>query len=224
VNGQPLVSMMCTPTYLEELALGFLFNEGLVEGPDEVAVLELCGGGRCVDVWLEHDVEIPQLRVITSGCSGGTTFEDVTHAHHRAASGLRVTPQQVTRLMQALSQMAVLYHRAGGVHGAALAEGERLLCVAEDVGRHNALDKIAGICLRQGQPMQDRVLLTTGRVSSEMVNKVARMGVSIVISLTSPTSLSIQLAQAWDVTLIGYSRRRSFRVYAGAERVVAADE
>ena len=224
VNGQPLVSMMCTPTYLEELALGFLFNEGLVEGPDEVAVLELCGGGRCVDVWLEHDVEIPQLRVITSGCSGGTIFEDVTHAHHRVASGLRVTPQQVTRLMQALSQMAVLYRRAGGVHGAALAEGERLLCVAEDVGRHNALDKIAGICLRQGQPMQDRVLLTTGRVSSEMVNKVARMGVPVVISLTSLTSLSIQLARAWGVTLIGYARRRSFRVYAGAERVIAADE
>jgi FdhD protein len=223
VNGQALVSVMCTPTHLEELALGFLFNEGLIEGLDDVAVLELCGGERCVDVWLQHDIETPQLRIITSGCSGGTTFEDVASAHHRVESDLHVTPEQVTQLMHELLRATALYRRAGGVHGAVLAEGERLLCAAEDVGRHNALDKIAGICLRQGQPTQDRILLTTGRVSSEMVSKVARMGVPIVISRTSPTSLSIQLAQAWSITLIGYTRRRSFRVYAGAERVVAGD-
>ncbi len=223
VNGRPLVSVMCTPTHLEELALGFLFNEGLIEGLDDVAVLELCGGERCVDVWLEHDIETPQLRVITSGCSGGTTFEDVVSAHHRVESDLNLTPQQVTQLMREFLRATALYRRAGGVHGAVLAQGERLLCGAEDVGRHNALDKIAGMCLRQGQPTRDCVLLTTGRISSEMVNKVARMGVPIVISRTSPTSLSIQLAQAWAITLIGYTRRRSFRVYAGAERVVAGD-
>jgi FdhD protein len=224
VNGQPLVSLMCTPTRLEELALGFLFNEGLIEGMDDVAVLELCGGERCVDVWLEHDIETPQLRIVTSGCSGDTTFEDVSSARHRIESDLLVTPQQVTHLMQELSQVAALYRRAGGVHTAALAEGERLLCVAEDVGRHNALDKIAGHCLRQSQPMRDRVLLTTGRVSSEMVNKVARMAVPVVVSRTSPTSLSVQLARAWSIALIGYTRRRSFRVYAGAERIVEACE
>jgi len=223
VNGRPLVSLMCTPTHLEELALGFLFNEGLIVGLDEVAVLELCGGERCVDVWLEHDIETPQLRVITSGCSGGTTFGDVASAHHRIVSGVRVTPQQVTQLMQKFSQVTALYRRAGGIHGVVLAEGERLLCVAEDIGRHNTLDKIAGLCLRQGQPMQDRVLLTTGRVSSEVVSKVARMGVPVVISRTAPTSLAVQLARAWSITLIGYTRRRSFRVYAGEERMVRSE-
>ncbi len=223
VNGQPLVSLMCTPTRLEELALGFLFNEELIEGLDEVAVLELRGGEGCVDVWLEHDIETSKLRVITSGCSGGITFRDVTSAHYRVKSDTWVTPQQVTQLMQAFLQVTALYRRAGGIHGAVLAEGERLLCVAEDIGRHNTLDKIAGICLRQGRPMQDRVLLTTGRLTSEMMNKVARMGVPIVVSRTSPTSLSVQLAQVWGITLIGYTRRRSFRIYAGAERVVAAD-
>jgi FdhD protein len=221
VNVQPLVRLMCTPTLLEELALGFLFNEGLIESLDEVAVIELCGTGRGVDVWLTHDVEAPQLRTITSGCSGGTTFEEMNDEHHRIESNLRVTTQQVASLMEKLLDAAVLYHRSGGVHTAALAKGEQLVHVAEDVGRHNALDKIAGAGLRQGWPMHEHILLTTGRVSSEMVNKAARMGVPIVISRTSPTSLSIQLAQAWGITLIGYTRRRSFRVYAGEERVTA---
>ena len=142
--------------------------------------------------------------------------------HHQIESGLRITPQQITQLMEGFSQATALYRRAGGIHGAALAEAGQLVCVAEDVGRHNALDKIAGICLRQGQPMRDCILITSGRVSSEMVNKVARMKIPVVVSRTSPTSLSIQLAQAWSITLIGYTRRRSFRVYAGAGRVVAS--
>ena len=224
VNGRPLISLMCTPTWLEELALGFLYNEGLIEGMDDVAVLELCDGERCVDVWLEHDIDVPKLRVITSGCSGGTTFEDVASAHYEMRSNLRVTPEQITHLMGEFLKATALYRRAGGVHGAVLAEEEELLCMAEDVGRHNALDKIAGICLRKGHPLQDRILLTTGRASSEMVSKVTRMGAPIVISRTSPTSLSIQLAQAWGITLIGYTRRRSFRVYAGAERIVPSAE
>jgi FdhD protein len=224
VNGQPLLSLMCTPTLLEELALGFLYNEGLITGLDDVAVVELCGGEHCVDVWLEHNIELPQLRVITSGCSGGTTFEDVASAHHQVQSDLRVSPQQVTWLMQEFKKVTALYRRAGGIHGAVLATGEELLCAAEDVGRHNALDKIAGICLRKGHSVQDRILLTTGRVSSEMLNKVARMRVAVVISLTSPTSLSVQLAQVWGITLIGYTRRRTFRVYSGAQRIVAQME
>jgi len=223
VNGQPLVNLLCTPTHLDELALGFLFNEGIIKELDEVATIGLCGGERCADVWLNHDIETPQLRIITSGCSGGATFEDVADAHYRIESGLRVTPQQVAQLMHEFAQVTSLYRRAGGIHGAALAEEEHILCVAEDIGRHNALDKIAGICLRQGQSAQGRILLTSGRISSEMVNKAARMRVPVAISLTSPTSLSVQLAQEWGITLIGYTRRRTFRVYAGAERIVAPE-
>lgn len=220
VNGQPLVQLMCTPAWLEELAVGFLFNEGLIEGAsdvEEVKVLAPRDGNRWLDVWLAHEIEPPRLRAITSGCSGGTTFEP---AGSPVESDLRVTPQQVTHLVAEMSRSAELYHRAGGLHVAALAEGERLQCVAEDIGRHNAVDKVAGHCLREGLPTRDRILLSSGRVSSEMVGKAARMGVPVVVSRTSPTSLSVQLAQAWHITLIGYTRRRSFRVYAGEERIL----
>ncbi len=223
VNGEPLVNLACTPTYPKELALGFLFNEGLIEGSDAIEAIDLCDNELRVDVWLNHDIEIPQLRTITSGCSGGVTFENMASLHHRVRSDLRVMPQQVTQLIQEFEQASALYRRAGGVHGAAMAEGEQILYLTEDIGRHNTLDKIAGICLRQGHSTKNCVLLTSGRISSETVNKTAHMGVPIVISRTSPTSLAVQLAQEWVITLIGYTRRRSFRVYTGAERVVVPE-
>jgi FdhD protein len=224
VNGKPLVRVMCTPTRLEDLAVGFLFNEGLIEGMGNVVVVELCDGAQGVDVWLDRDIEAPEVRAITSGCSGGTTFEDLRDSQHRVQSDLALTPGQVVALMEELAEAASLYRRAGGVHTSALAEpGEtrRLAYIAEDVGRHNTLDKIAGICLREGHQPKDSVLLTSGRVSSEMVSKVAHIGVPVVVSRTSPTALSIELADAWGITLIGYTRRRSFRVYSGEDRVVA---
>ena len=219
VNGQPLVRLMCTPVLLEELALGFLFNEGLIEGHDdiqEIKPLQLRDGSRWLDVWLQHEIEPQKLRAITSGCSGGTTFEPSGGV---VESDLSITPQQVIHLMSELSDSAVLYKKAGGLHVAALANEERLVRVAEDIGRHNAVDKIAGLCLRQCLPTQDHILLSSGRISSEMVNKAARMQVPIVVSRTSPTSLSVQLAREWRITLIGYTQRRRFRIYAGEERV-----
>jgi FdhD protein len=227
VNGQRLVRLICTPTQLKDLALGFLFNEGLIESSSDVAVAELCGDGDGVDIWLEHDIERPEVRVITSGCSGGTTFEDVRRSHQPVESSLVITPEEVTTLMERLSDAASLYRRAGGVHTAALAflgREDPLTCVADDVGRHNTLDKIAGTCLRKGRSTRGGVLLSSGRISSEMVSKAARMGAPVVVSRTSPTSLSIELAEAWRIALVGYTRRRSFRVYTGEERVVVDRE
>ncbi len=219
LNGQDLVGLMCTPTLLEELALGFLYNEGLINGVEDVASVRVCGSRRYVDVWLHRDVEIPTLHTLTSGCGGGTTFEDLREARPPLESTLTVTPAQVVHLMRRLQDAAVLYRQVRGLHTSALAAGEDLLCVAEDVGRHNTVDKLTGCCLRQGCPLGDRILLTTGRVSSEMLVKAARMGTPVVISLSSPTSLSLSLARQWNITLIGYARGDRFRVYAGAQRI-----
>ncbi len=221
VNGQPLVRLLCTPVQLEELATGFLFNQGLIESLDELMAVEFRDDDQCLDVRLHHDLKLPELRVFTSGYSGGATFEDLTQVCREVDSDLCLTPLQVAGLMEEFSRVSPLYRRAGGVHGAALADGEQLLCMAEDVGRNNALDKVTGLCMWQGLHICDHVLLITGRVSSEMLHKVARMGVPIVVSRKSPTSLSVRLAQACSITLIGYTRRRSFRVYTGVERVVA---
>ncbi|MCS7283355.1 MAG: formate dehydrogenase accessory sulfurtransferase FdhD [Anaerolineae bacterium] len=220
VNGQDLVGLMCTPTLLEELALGFLYNEGLIDGLDDVASLRLCEAGRAVDIWLRRSVELPSLHTITSGCSGGMTFEALHQRREPLQSALTVTPDQVLTLARRLQEAAVLYRQTRGIHAAALARGTELLFVAEDVGRHNTVDKLAGLCLRRGHPMADAILIATGRISSEMLIKAVRMRVPIVISFSSPTSRSVDLAQAWNITLIGYARGQTFQVYAGAGRIV----
>jgi len=224
VNAVDLVGLMCTPALLEELALGFLYNEGLVEGVEEVADVRLCGSGRCVDVWLYKDIPPLAMRTVTSGCSGGTTFENLVEVRRPVVSGLRAAPEQVAALMRRLQGAAVLYRQAKGLHVSALAEGTELICVAEDIGRHNTIDKLAGICLRRGLPMEGRILVTSGRVSSEMLGKAARMGVPMIVSRTSPTSLSVELARAWGIALIGYARGRHFRVYAGKDRLLAVGD
>jgi FdhD protein len=121
--------------------------------------------------------------------------------------------------MRQLYANATLYSACGGVHTSALSDGERLIAVAADVGRHNTLDKLRGECAFRGIPTRDRILLQTGRISSEMLTKAAKMRIPIVISRSSPTSLSIQLAREWGITLVGYVRHRQFNVYTGEGRI-----
>jgi len=157
--------------------------------------------------------------VLTSGCGGGTTFVDLAAAGQPVCSSRQISAAQVAALMRQLNERAEVHRVAGGVHTSALGEGNELLMVVEDVGRHNTLDKILGRCLLLGLDTADHILLTTGRVSAEMLHKASRMGVPIVISRTSPTDLAVELARAWKITLIGYARGTSFNVYAGEWRI-----
>jgi FdhD protein len=219
VNGFELATLMCTPHQQQALALGFLANEGLIAGIEEVRVSHLCGTGTCVDVWLSHAIRRPTRSIITSGCGGGLTFDDLSRQIDPLNSDLRVTATQIHALMRQLNVAGKIYPAVRGVHTSALAEGETLLLTAEDVGRHNTLDKLSGLALMQGISTHDRILLSSGRVSSEMLNKAARMGAPVVVSRTSPTSLSVSLARAWGITLVGYARHSTMNVYAGIERL-----
>jgi FdhD protein len=221
VNGRELVRLMCTPEQLDLLALGYLRSEGLIREMADVRLLVVCPSRTCVDVWLrDANLDLPGAPVLTSGCGGGITFADLEAAGEPVRSGLRVRTGQIGRLMTEL----LAGQEARGIHRGGLADPERLLVAIEDVGRHNTLDKVLGYCLREGIDTRDRLLLTTGRISSEMLGKAARMGVPIVVSRTSPTSLSVALAEAWNITLVGYARRTSMNVYTGQERVLGDEE
>lgn len=219
VNGEIWLTFMCTPTDLEALAVGFLFNEGVIESRLEVADVHVCEHGENVDVWLSHAVEKPKEWRRTSGCTGGVTAAEFESPLPIALNGFSISPQEINQLINQLFESQDLYRQVGGVHTSALSDGQAVRVIAEDIGRHNSVDKLAGICLLNQIEMPRKILLTTGRVSSEMLQKTARLGAAIVISRTSPSSLSIELAEKLGVTLIGYARRDRFSVYAHPERV-----
>jgi FdhD protein len=127
-------------------------------------------------------------------------------------------PEAMEELVEMLFESQQLYRETGGVHTSVLSDGEKVLLSAEDIGRHNTLDKIAGLCLMGNVWPETRILITTGRISSEMLQKAARLQAPILISRTSPSSLSIEMAERYGITLIGYARRQRFNVYSNAQR------
>jgi FdhD protein len=222
VNGQELATLMCTPYQLDELAIGFLRSEGIIQDLTDIKVLTISTSQSCVDVWLKDlSIKLPTRRIITSGCGGGVTFDDQSRSYVPLNTPVTIETAQVSLLMKKLYQAGELYRAVQGVHTSALSDGQELLLVAEDVGRHNTIDRLWGKAMQQGLPTRDRILLSTGRLSSEMLSKAYKMGVPILISRTSPTSFSTKLAQAAKMMIIGYARSDSFRIYATPERIVA---
>ncbi len=217
VNGQELVTILCTPTKLNCLVLGFLYAGGIISSVKDVASMRVCEDDSLADVRLVNsEYRPPAVRTLTSGCGGGAALKT---DGQRVDSALTVMPDQVILLMKQLQSHMELYRAAGGVHASALANDNELLVVSEDIGRHNTLDKIQGECLLRNLPTKDSILLTTGRISSEMLLKAARMQAPVVVSRTSPTERAVRIATDLGITVIGYVRGGRFTVYSHPERL-----
>jgi len=217
VNRQELVTILCTPTKLNCLVLGFLYAEGIISGMGDVAKMRICEEESRADVTLINaEFELPTKRTLTSGCGGGTAFKI---QGQRVESDLVATPKEVLSLMKKLQEQMMLYQLCGGVHGSALSDTKNLLVVAEDIGRHNTLDKIQGECLLKGMRTRDRLLLSTGRISSEMLIKAAKMQVPLVVSRHSPTGSAFSLARDLGIALVGHAHGNRLSVYSHPERL-----
>jgi FdhD protein len=189
--------------------------EKVIGGLDDITALEVSEVDGRADVTLRQPVTLPTERILTSGCGGGITFRIDPRLFPRVESRLKVRPADLAARLKELFAQAVHYRASRGIHGAALADPDRLLIVAEDVGRHNAVDKVKGEALLRGLPTTDRILLSTGRISSEMLLKAARMGTPVVASRTSPTEMAVGLAEQLGITVVGYLRQESLNLYAG---------
>lgn len=196
LNGRQIGRISGSPWELEEAAVGYLYTEGHIHG-------ESCR------LTVSED----------TGVIAVETGEDAPSEEEAPAEPLKLTAAEVMELAAELEGSSQLFRRTGGVHCAALASGRKLLVRREDVSRHVAVDKVAGACLQRGISMKDKVLVFSGRVPGEILQKAAAMGCAMVIARSAPTDYACRLAEEKDVTLIGFAREDGFNIYTHPERV-----
>lgn len=229
LNDQELVTLLCSPTDLKYLAVGFLVSEGLLESRDEiknvlvdekegVARVETSGGEDfAVDVLLK--------RIISSGCGKGASLYGATDTSSRKVeSHLEITADEIFSLVKQFQRGSQLYLTTHGVHSAALCDRENILVFSEDIGRHNAIDKIFGKCLLEGISTDSRIIITSGRITSEILHKVARRDIPIIVSISAPTDLGVSLAESLGITLVGLVRGKRMNVYTADWRILADEK
>ncbi len=226
LNNQELVTLLCSPTNLDYLAIGFLSSEGLIKSKDEIKKILVDEERGVARVETKEDKELASellfKRLITSGCGRGTSLygwadvEDQT----KVESKIIVTPSEVFALVNKFQHRSQIYQATGGVHSAALCDTKNILVFSEDIGRHNAIDKIFGECILRGIPTDDHMIVTSGRISSEILLKVAKRNIPILISKSAPTNLGVRLAAELGITLIGFVRGKKMNIYTNKWRVV----
>jgi len=219
VDGEELATVACSPHRVLALALGFLRVEDIIQTADDVELMEVCDEETVVKIRLAKTARrVPhdRKRIITSGCGRGVTFSlDVVPVE----GGMTVRPEQLMEWMEVLLDKAEGYKEHGGTHTAGLFGEGGLEILVEDIGRHNTIDRIAGEALLADIPTQGKAILTSGRISSEMLVKSSRLGVGIAASRTSPTELAVSLAHEANVAVCGYVRRDQMRIYLDAGRI-----
>ncbi len=226
LNNQELVTLLCSPANLDCLAIGFLFAEGLISNKSEIKKITIDGQRGVIRISTEEGTEFAHellfKRLITSACGRGAAFYTAADAQHpsKIESQIVISPKEVYSLVEKFSYHSQVFKTTGGVHSAALSDIHNILVFYDDLGRHNAIDKVFGHCILTGIPTEDHVVLTSGRTPSEMVLKVAKGKVPILISISAPTDLGVRLANDLGVTLIGFVRNKRMNVYTNGWRVV----
>lgn len=225
VNGVELATLIASPHDLIHLVAGFLRMQGFIRSLDDILALSICPDSGRADVRIRGEVPARLRPTLTSGCGTGITFNLPHPAVRRAEDGSRTwTPGDVFALLDGLSRRAEAYRTHGGIHSSAVGNGSAILLHAEDVGRHNTLDRIAGEALIKGVDLQGTALATSGRVSSEMAAKAASLGIALIASRTSPTDLAVRICEEHGITLLGYARGGRFTVYACPEGLRLPEE
>ena len=229
LNNQELVTLLCSPADLKYLAVGFLASEGLIKGKDDIKKIIVDNRRGVVRVESENNNEAAEplfKRLVTSGCGRGASFYSAADAKGqlKIESQIRISAAQVFALSKEFQHRSQIFRTTGGVHSAAMCDTKNVLVFSEDIVRNNAIDNIFGECLLSDIPTDDRIILTSGRISSEILLKIAKRSIPILISKSAPTNLGLKLASDLGVTLIGFVRGQRMNVYANGWRVVTDDE
>ncbi len=225
LNNEQFVTLLCTPAELEELTIGFLLSEGLLRKRSSIKKIEILEQEATVRIELSDlPPDLSSLfatRTISSGCGKGVTFTSFrADAEHRIPfTGKVMGLGDIRRLLSAFRNISALYLETGGVHSAALSDGKEILFFSEDIGRHNAVDKLIGKAFLQSVSIEDKVLLTSGRVTSEIMTKAARNRFPVLISRAAPSCMAISYAEDMGITLIGFARGERMNIYTWPNRI-----
>jgi FdhD protein len=227
LNDEQLVTLLCSPTDLDSLALGFLSSEGFIKQKEDVKRLHLDETRGIIRIETKDGLDpahkLFMKRVLTTGCGSGLafySFADTDLKKHRIPSGLTISAAEIMRLNLEFQGHSEVYRETHGVHSAALCDRKRILIFAEDIGRHNAVDKVFGRCLQEAVLSDDKMMIISGRISSEILFKVAKRNIPILVSKSVPTDMGVSLARDFHMTLVGFARGKRMHVYAGEERII----
>jgi len=226
-DGRHRLAMLCLPRDLDALAVGFLLGEGALRHRDELARVETRPAEKVIRIRGDFDADALEAMSTRwtwgTGCGAGGTGRDLdSPAYAPVAAGPTVAPDVLGRRWREFHGGATLWRQTGGVHACALAGADGIVLFAEDVGRHNAFDKIVGRALLDGIDVSDKFVLTTGRLSAEIVSKAVACRVPMLVSRSAVTGLAVTVARRFGLTLVGFLRGRKMNVYTGFERIVAA--
>ena len=225
LNGREIVTMMTIGDYPDLLAIGYLRNQNMLRDDDEITAVDYDADIETIVVRTKRETDYEdklKKKVQTSGCAQGTVFGDLMDDLDNVSlnTEARVKTSWLYELTKAITATPSLYLKAGAIHGCILCKEDQPLVYMEDVGRHNAVDKIAGHMFLNKVSGADKIFYTTGRLTSEMVIKTVNMGIPILVSRSGFTAWGVTLAKKYNLTLIGRAKGKRFIVLAGAERVI----
>lgn len=220
IDDEEFITLLCSPKSLRYLMVGFLHSEGLINSKDDIDKITIDAENGIGYVYLKKSNNIRKKlfgkRTITSGCGKGTVFYNVLDSFKskKIEKNISIKYKDVLSLMKVFNKKSDLFLRTGGVHSTALCSADEILIFEEDIGRHNALDKILGKALLESIDLKDKIILSSGRITSEILIKVAKRNIPIVISRSAPTNLAIDLAKELNITIIGFARGQKMNIYS----------
>ena len=224
VNGDYHVTLISTSTMKKELAAGHLFSEGVIDSADDILSIKL--RGKDVHVYLKKEVDLrtasaDRMNLIVTACGSSPRGSINRVRSPKITSSLQVEAEKILKMVTVLAKRSQIHIRTGGTHAAMLcSETGEVLAFAEDVGRHNAIDKVIGSMILKERTLQDCVLISSGRQSGEMVQKAVQARIPIVVSMTAPLSSGIKLANIAGITLVCFARGRRIQIYTAHQRII----
>ena len=223
VNDERLITLMCTPSNLEYLAVGYLFSEGIIKNYEDIEEIVINKNNNAF-IYTHNKIDLTckhSNRTKTSGCGNGTManqeFDELKISHNFFSN---ISLEKIAEMENSLMEMSGLFNRTGGVHNSSLWDSEKMIMFHEDIGRHNTIDKIVGESLIKNIDLSNKIIFTSGRISSEMLIKSVKAGITIVISRSAVTNKAKEIADKLGITLIGFSRKNRFNIYSDKYKII----